>query len=455
MSTASELSSSSNISKDGSQLARSSQSPRSNQADKSQTLICINDQQKQRKRQLQEIKDQMQIKANEKIERYNLYKDSLSDESKLKQKYDQIEKFYNQAQKKINGVKRQRKQHSKEIKDLITQSVNQENLPRGIVAHKFKVPYSSTCRIAREDDLNSTKKYYTPNLKLNDEHMVSLMELIEDSADITQNQIKEHFKNNFNLNISQPAISNALKKLDITWKSAKVMPPDWNSIAVIEARAKFCNQLSSHMGKELIYVDESSFNLGMSNGRGYAKKGKPALITCSIKKNSLTLIDSLSSERGQLSYTLDNQKALPNNAFNNEKFNYFLLKLSSEIENTNSTVIFFDNSNVHTNISKEVKNTFKSKGIQYSYLPPYSPFLNPIEHYFNMVKKEVKSKKATDMYELVNFIKIARKKAGTIDLANSWFKQVARYYQQCIAHHHFTGNILKPSSTFDNSSNDL
>jgi transposase len=328
-------------------------------------------------------------------------------------------------------------------------------MERSEVSDILDVSYQSTCRFAKQNGSKSRKKYRAPNSKLNDEHMISLMELIEDNAGLTQRKLREHLKNKFNLKVSQPAISNTLKKLDITWKAAKAIPPNWNSIEVVEARAKFCKQIFCHIGKELIYVDESSFNLGIRNSRGYAKKGQPALISCSIRTNSLTLIDSLSSDRGQLYSLLDNEKGANNNNFNNEKFNNYLLRLSTKIDNFNSTVIFFDNSNVHTNISTEVESVFQNKGIQYVYLPPYSPFLNPIEHYFNKVKTEVKAKTAANMSELVSYIKTAQKNAGTFDLANSWFKHVSRYYQPCISLQNFKGNILNPDTTINNNVDNL
>lgn len=54
-----------------------------------------------------------------------------------------------------------------------------------------------------------------------------------------------------------------------------------------------------------------------------------------------------------------------------------------------------DNCKIHH--TAEVKDVFDnardSKGITQLFLPPYSPFLNPIELAFNVIKAKVKAKK--------------------------------------------------------------
>ncbi|KXN68776.1 hypothetical protein CONCODRAFT_71999 [Conidiobolus coronatus NRRL 28638] len=135
MSTVSELSSlsrnsSPSISNDSSQATQPNQSSKLSQANKPQSQISINDLQKQRKQQLQDIKVQIQIEEDEKLKCYNLYQVSLSKVSKLKEEYNLIDKFYKRDQKKISGIKRQRKQYTKEIKELLAESVNQKNMPR-------------------------------------------------------------------------------------------------------------------------------------------------------------------------------------------------------------------------------------------------------------------------------------------------------------------------------------
>jgi transposase len=47
-----------------------------------------------------------------------------------------------------------------------------------------------------------------------------------------------------------------------------------------------------------------------------------------------------------------------------------------------------DNALIHT--SPEIQNIIESRGYKYVYLPPYSPFLNPIEEFWSEVKAGIK-----------------------------------------------------------------
>lgn len=202
MSTTSEQSSlicrcsSPNTSNEGSQLTSPDNPTNSSKANNPSTQISIIELQKQRKAEIQDLEEQMKLKDDKKRKYYDLYQSVVSDQSKIKQKINQITKFYNQGQRKINGIKIQRKQYSDETKDKVAKLVNEKNMERSEVSDILDVSYQSTCRFAKQNGSKSRKKYRAPNSKLNDEHMISLMELIEDNAGLTQRKLREHLKKN-------------------------------------------------------------------------------------------------------------------------------------------------------------------------------------------------------------------------------------------------------------------
>lgn len=83
----------------------------------------------------------------------------------------------------------------------------------------------------------------------------------------------------------------------------------------------------------------------------------------------------------------DNEKS----GTNAEDFRNFLLDLAPKIPS--NSLIVLDNAKIHHATLLE-DTTWKLLKTSYSidklYLPPYSPFLNPIEYVFNSVKKQIK-----------------------------------------------------------------
>ena len=72
-------------------------------------------------------------------------------------------------------------------------------------------------------------------------------------------------------------------------------------------------------------------------------------------------------------------------SFNREDFEAFLLEIREllSIENLDDFVIVMDNASIHHNLNVP-------EGLFLKYLPPYSPFLNPIESVFSVVKAKLK-----------------------------------------------------------------
>lgn len=82
-------------------------------------------------------------------------------------------------------------------------------------------------------------------------------------------------------------------------------------------------------------------------------------------------------------------------------------------------VLLLDNSSVHT--SKLVLDTLKECGINYLFLPPYSPDFNPIELLWALIKSILRKLKARTHDKLEDAIKIALDSV-TVEFIANWFK---------------------------------
>jgi len=104
-----------------------------------------------------------------------------------------------------------------------------------------------------------------------------------------------------------------------------------------------------------------------------------------------------------------------------------------------------DNARIHH--TKEVEDTFATLesafGHKFLYLPPYSPFLNPIEYAFNVIKSHVARESFSNRDELI--VAIDRQVAAlTSPQAMGFFRQSRRYLPQAAAAVPFTGKPLYP-----------
>ena len=68
---------------------------------------------------------------------------------------------------------------------------------------------------------------------------------------------------------------------------------------------------------------------------------------------------------------------------NGQTFNHFLASLTSIIHGY-PAVLIMDNAPIHNNMAETYPD------VQFRYLPPYSPFLNPIENMFSVLKNFIK-----------------------------------------------------------------
>lgn len=72
---------------------------------------------------------------------------------------------------------------------------------------------------------------------------------------------------------------------------------------------------------------------------------------------------------------------------NTEVFEGYIEKILTPQLTKEKTVII-DNASFHK--SEKIKNLMQSAGIKLIYLPPYSPDLNPIEHYWHKIKNSIR-----------------------------------------------------------------
>lgn len=151
--------------------------------------------------------------------------------------------------------------------------------------------------------------------------------------------------------------------------------------------------------KNCVFLDEAGFNLYISRTRGWSRKGKPCrVLVPKSKGKNITIIGAISSASiidvslrasemlGSASKKRSNDgkviKVTANVGTRTEHFyNNYLQNVLKALDSNDlrGQYIIMDNAFIHKNAS--IRQLIESQGYKCIYLPPYSPFLNPIEKF--------------------------------------------------------------------------
>jgi len=114
-----------------------------------------------------------------------------------------------------------------------------------------------------------------------------------------------------------------------------------------------------------------------------------------------------------------------------EHFLHFLSGLLDELDRheMNGRYIVMDNAPIHK--SPEVANLIESRGYKAAYLPPYSPFLNPIEEFWSKVKAGIKRDTLTVTSNLSDRIIESAKKV-TVSDCEGWIRHAHSFFERCL-----------------------
>ena len=153
---------------------------------------------------------------------------------------------------------------------------------------------------------------------------------------------------------------------------------------------KFCELLSED--HELLYLDESSFNNNIISLKCWSRKNQKLKRTNQGRESSNSVMDVI-NKNGILHYEINEGR---NNSTHYVEFMNNLQDKLKEDEflrkklNKGLITIILDNARIHT--SKYSKKNLKKNQINRVFLPPYKPYLNPIELLWNVIKSKRKRK---------------------------------------------------------------
>jgi transposase len=206
----------------------------------------------------------------------------------------------------------------------------------------------------------------------------------------TVNDIKLHLKNSCNIDCSYSLIRTIMKKhMNLVYKNPKFIPCP-NEKVIKDKTKTFCDDfnllINKYNIKNIVSIDEVGFSSRVRPLKAWYKKSHINYIKYKPNINSINKsVCSCITSNGNISYKIQN------NPYTKITFLDFLKTLNLP----KNTIILLDNVSFHH--SKIIKNYALSKQWNLLYIPPYSPWFNPIENVFSVIKNHYRKNKDIDL----------------------------------------------------------
>nr|XP_024654404.1 uncharacterized protein LOC112430389 [Maylandia zebra] len=236
--------------------------------------------------------------------------------------------------------------------------------------------------------------------------------------------------------ISLTTITRTLSKHRVRMKQLYTVPFERNSERVKELRRQYVQRVmeleANQAPHEFIYIDEAGFNLAKRRRRGRNVIGKRATVDVPGQRGANITMCAAIANAGLL---LHRCQVGPYNterllAFLNDLHQRLVPEQGQEGENMRTFVITWDNVAFHH--SQAITTWFEVHPRLVSlFLPPYSPFLNPIEEFFSAWRWKVYDHQPHDQMSLLEAMD-AGSRDITVDDCQGWIRHTRRFYPRCI-----------------------
>lgn len=239
--------------------------------------------------------------------------------------------------------------------------------------------------------------------------------------------------------VSIATIDRVLRRNEMRMKQLYNVPFEQNSDRVKEIRHQYVQRVLELEAREplhtFIYLDEAGFNLAKGRRRGRNRIGRRATIDVPGQRGGNITMCAAISENGILTH-------IPHlGPYNTQHLLTFLDTLYRDIipenergltgDHLNKHVVVCDNVRFHH--SDVVRQWFAAHDrILVEYLPPYSPFLNPIEEFFSSWRWKVYDRHPHTQMALLVAMNAACDDI-TAESCRGWIRHSRRYFPCCIA----------------------
>lgn len=286
-------------------------------------------------------------------------------------------------------------------KQLIVDAYNNKkdnHLTNTMIMKLFNISNKTIYNYVNDDNLtDEIKRYKVPfPQKIND----FIINYAINNHNFNFKKLRMKIKSKFNYYIKKNKLYNVLRDNNLSYKRANIKNTSIKTQRSLNDIKDLHNKITLINGDSkdnIIFTDEVHFNLDDVKNYGWNYKNKEV----TFKKNSpsniinkrFTVIASVSRKK-KIGYTIIKDSC------NAEKYKKHVKKISRI---SNQKYHYQDGARIHT--AKIIKNTMQRLGIKIIQGIPYTPELNIIEYFFNVLKKKFKNIDLSKRHNIRNTIR--------------------------------------------------
>ena len=265
--------------------------------------------------------------------------------------------------------------------------------------------------------------------KLNDQMKQTILDWVDENCLLTLKELCLKIYERYNVQISKSTVDRCLKEFHYTVKSTAVVPVRRNVDSTLDGRALYAQRFRRleelFQQKSLIFVDEVGFAVSTRPKKGRSIVGSSAYVHVPAVRTRNISVFAAMNRYGML------KNEVFNKPITGEDFKTCLMSLYQHCDSLGirTPVFIMDNARIHH--YRSLQDTIGQMGICIEYLPPYSPFLNPIENCFSKWKNFVTRGQARDEQELKNLIQSGFTEV-TEDDCDGYYRKMSGYINRCL-----------------------
>ncbi|KAA0716150.1 hypothetical protein E1301_Tti015860 [Triplophysa tibetana] len=287
----------------------------------------------------------------------------------------------------------------------------------------------SPCRIETRPNRGGRSKILT------DQQEQAVVNMVRVRNDIRLREIRQHILDNNDIfsnveAISLPTIARVLKRHQVSLKQLYHVPFERNADRVKQLRNEYVQRVMELDADEnhhkFLFLDEAGFNLAKTRRRGRNFIGQRATIEVPGQRGANITMCAAISEDG----VVGRRPCV--GSYNAALLIAFLDELNQVCRADGVTyVIVWDNVQFHH--ARMVQAWFQAHPQFLTlYLPPYSPFLNPIEEFFSTWRWKVYDRHPHEQVTLLQAMDDGCNDI-TAEQCQAWICHARRFFPRCLA----------------------
>ncbi|MGL6145463.1 MAG: IS630 family transposase [Macrococcoides caseolyticum] len=234
----------------------------------------------------------------------------------------------------------------------------------------------------------------------------------------------EEIKTRLQVTANNSTVWRWVKKLGFTYKLTRPIYERRNDVDVKNQRIQYIRWYTgntpSFRYRNIIYIDESPFNIHMFRSHSWAMRGVTPNPIIRPRQRNVTMILAINGAN------IIHCEAITTSV-NGELFQEFMRTVMRILGNEEQYIFVMDNVNFHHR-----PDLINSSNFSIRYLPPYSPFLNPCEEVFSYLKSHVRREavpRGND--DLINRMREACEMVPNINLSN-YYSHCESFFEACL-----------------------